>query len=123
MIRDVPIGEWESFVEQFGREHCAWLATVHAVDARGTVTRSAQIPLKSATASADAMTLEFIDDAHSLSAHRPCALRVQETDIGLVQALEIDGPEGQFIRLAFRATAMPEHLDGLAPEELTRNGS
>jgi hypothetical protein len=120
MIRDVPIGEWGSFVERFGREHHAWLATVHAIDARGTVTRSAQKPLKSATASAGAMTLEFIGDAHSLSAHHPCALRIQETDIGLVQALEIDGPEGQFIRLAFRATAMPEQLDGLAPGELTR---
>jgi hypothetical protein len=123
MIRDVPAGEWGSFLEPFGLEHRAWLATVHVVDARGTVTRSARIPLKSAAASADAVTLEFIGDAHSLSAHRPCALRIQETDIGLVQALEIDGSDGQFIRLAFRATALPEQLDGLAPEELTRNGS
>ncbi len=46
-------------------------------------------------------------------------MRIQQTDIGLVQALEIDGPDGQFIRLAFRATAMPEQLDGLAPGELT----
>jgi hypothetical protein len=78
------------------------------------------MPLKSATASAGAMTLEFIGDGPSLSAHHPCALRVQETDLGLVQALEIDAPEGQFIRLAFRATAMPDQLDGLAPGELTR---
>ena len=45
-------------------------------------------------------------------------MRIQETDIGRVQALEIDGSEGQFIRLAFRATALPEQLDGLAPGEL-----
>ena len=80
MIRDVPTGEWGSFLEPFGLEHRAWLATVHVVDARGTVTRSARIPLKSAAASADAVTLEFIGDAHSLSAHRPCALRIQETE-------------------------------------------
>jgi hypothetical protein len=119
MIRDVPAGEWGSFLEEFGLGHRAWLATVHVVDARGTVTRSAQIPLKSSAASADAVTLEFIGEAHSFSAHAPCALRIQETDIGAVQALEIDGPDGQFIRLAFRATATPEQLDGLAPGELT----
>ena len=68
MIRDVPAGEWGTFLEEFGLEHRAWLATVHVVDARGTVTRSAQIPLKSAAASADAVTLEFIGEAHSVSA-------------------------------------------------------
>ncbi len=118
MIRDVPVGEWGSFLERFGREHRAWLATVHVVDARGTATRSARIPLKSAAASADAVMLEFIGEAHSFSAHHPCNLRIQQTDSGIVQALEIDGPDGQFIRLAFRATALPEQLDGLAPGEL-----
>ena len=119
MIREVPAGEWRRFLERFSREHRAWLATVHVVDARGTVTRCAQIPLKSAAASADAVTLEFLHEAHSLCARNPSALRIQRTDIGLAQALEIDGSDGQLIRLAFRATAMPEQLDGLAPGELT----
>lgn len=118
MIREVPAGEWRPCLERFSCEHRAWLATVHVVDARGTVTRCAQIPLKSAAASADAVTLEFLHEPHSLRAHNPSALRIQQTDIGLVQALEIDGSDGQLIRLAFRATAMPEQLDGLAPEEL-----
>ena len=87
------------------------------VDAQGTVTRRAQIPLKSAAASADAVELEFLHEAQALSADNPSALRIQLTDIGLVQALEIDGSDGQLIRLAFRATAMPEQLDGLAPGE------
>jgi hypothetical protein len=39
MIRDVPPGEWSSLLERFGREHVAWLATVHVVDAQGSVTR------------------------------------------------------------------------------------
>jgi hypothetical protein len=114
----MPVGEWGPFLERFGREHRAWLATVHVVDAPGTVTRAAQIPLKSAAASADAVTLEFLCEARSLCAPGPRALRIQLTDIGLIQALEIDGAEGRFIRLAFRATALPEQLDGLAPGEL-----
>jgi hypothetical protein len=107
------------FLEQFGREHRAWLATVHVVDLRGTVTRSAPIPLKSAAAAADAVRLEFLGEARSLCAHSPRVLRIQLTECGAVQAIEIDGAHGQFIRLAFRATALPEQLDGLAPGELT----
>jgi hypothetical protein len=119
MIREVPTREWGSFLEQFDREHRAWLATVHDVDARGTVTRSALIPLKSVAASADAVKLEFLGEARSVCVHSPTTLRIQEADIGLVQALEIETSRGQFMRLAFRATALPEQLDGLAPGELT----
>ena len=119
MIREVPAGEWRPCLERFSCEHRAWLATVHVVDAQGTVTRRAQIPLKSAAASADAVELEFLHEAQSLCAHNPSAVRIQLTDMGLVQALEIDGSDGHLIRLAFRAMAMPEQLDGLAPGELT----
>jgi hypothetical protein len=115
----VPTSEWAPLLERFSREHRAWLATLHVVDARGSLTRRAQISLKSAALSADAVRLEFLREAHAFYAHNPSALRIQQTDIGLVQALEIDGSDGQFIRLAFRATALPEQLDGLAPGELT----
>jgi hypothetical protein len=60
MIREVPACEWGSFLEHVGREHRAWLATVHVVDARGTVTRSAPIALQSVAASASAVKPEFL---------------------------------------------------------------
>ena len=64
-------------------------------------------------------TLEFLCEPQSpaYTVPAPCASRRQIS--GVVQALEIDAPDGQFIRLAFRATALPEQLDGLAPGELT----
>jgi hypothetical protein len=65
----------------------------------------------------DAARFEFLNGAPSLCARRPCALRIQQTDAGAVQALEIETLEGQFVRLAFRAVALPEQLDGLAPGE------
>ena len=34
MIREAPTREWGSFLEHCGREHRAWLATVHVLDAR-----------------------------------------------------------------------------------------
>jgi hypothetical protein len=122
MIREVPASEWGSFLEHFGGEHRAWLATVHVVDAQGIVTRSSLIPLKSLAASADAVKLEFLDEARAVCVHSPCTLRIQEADIGLVQALEIETAHGQFMRLAFRATARAEELDGLAAGELMTDG-
>jgi hypothetical protein len=38
-------------------------------------------------------------------------------------ALEVDTAEGAFIRLAFRATALPEQLDGIAPGEMADEAS
>jgi hypothetical protein len=45
-------------------------------------------------------------------------LGVDAREDGAERALEIDAAEGTFVRLAFRATARPEELDGMAPAEL-----
>lgn len=121
MIHEVPAGEWCPFLEGFSRAHRAWLATIHVVDTGGAVARRTPVRLKAATYVADAARFEFLDEGQALCAHRPSALRVQQTNIGAVQALEIDTLDGQFIRCAFRAAALPEQLDGLAPGELSRS--
>lgn len=119
MTRQVASGEWPAVLERFGREHRAWLATIHIVDGQGTVSRFDRRPVKSATATKDAVRLEFLDQRPSVCARHPCALRIQEIEPGLTQAVEIDTVDGQLIRVAFRATARPEQLDGVAPGELT----
>lgn len=118
VIQEVPAGEWCPFLEGFSRAHRAWLATIHVVDSGGALTRWRQVRLKSATHVVDAALFEFLDEGQSFCARRPCTLRIQQTDVGAVQALEIETLEGQFIRLAFRATALTEQLDGLAPDEV-----
>ena len=119
MTRQVTAGEWPAVLDRFGREHRAWLATIHIVDGRGTVSRFDRRRVKSATALDDAVRLEFLDARQSVCVRRPCGLRIQEIEPGLTQALEIDTVDGQLIRVAFRATARPEQLDGVAPGELT----
>ena len=119
VIHEVPAGEWCLFLEGFSCEHRAWLATIHVVDTGGAVTRWTPVRLKSARHVGDAALFEFSGERPSLYVRRPGALRIQHTDIGAVQALEIDTLDSQFIRLAFRATALPEQLDGLAPSELS----
>jgi hypothetical protein len=122
VIQEVPAGEWCPFLEGFSRAHRAWLATMHVVDTGGALARGTQVGLKSATYVVDAALFEFLEEGQSFRARRPCTLRIQQTDVGAVQALEIETLEGQFIRIAFRATALPEQLDGLAPDEVHLSG-
>lgn len=52
----------------------------------------------------------------------PRTLGVDRRDDGAERALEIDAAAG-FVRIAFRATALPEELDGIAPAELTASAA
>jgi hypothetical protein len=119
-IRDVPRCEWPSFLGSFSREHCAWIGTIHGLVAGAPVTHIPSVAFKSVTietgASGPILRITFVNGL-SLCAVRPCVVRVQ-TDDGAERALEVESADGGFIRLAFRATALPEQLDGIAPDEL-----
>jgi hypothetical protein len=121
-IRDIPRAEWPAFLERFSREHRAWLATIHGVERRTPVTC---VPSEAITALAlegngpeRTVRLTFRNGI-SLCALRPCTVRVQQTDDGSISALEIEAFDDVFVRVAFRVTARPEQLDGVAPGELT----
>jgi hypothetical protein len=124
-IRDVPRCEWPAFLEGFSHEHCAWIGTMHGLVGGAPVTHIPSVALKSVTldseASGPVLRIVFVNGI-SLCAAQPCALRVQ-TDDGAERALEVETADGGFIRLAFRATALPEQLDGVAPGELIAEAS
>ena len=124
-VRDVPQSEWRSFLDGFSREHCAWIGTIHGLVGGAPVTRVPSTALKSVTlesgASGPLLRITFVNGL-SLCAVQPCALRVQSDD-GAERALEVDTADGGFIRMAFRATALPEQLDGVAPRELIAEAS
>jgi hypothetical protein len=117
----VPAVEWRTFLEQFGRRHRAWLATIHGVERGAPVTRIPSLALAAATLDGrgpDYVIRLTFGNGVSLCAPRPRAVRVQRTEHGAECALEIDTADDGFIRLAFRATALPEELDGAAPAEV-----
>lgn len=120
-VRDVPPTQWCSFLEQFSREHRAWRATIHGIERAVAVTRVPSEAIKSITLEQHVpdpiVRLTFVSGV-SLCAPRPCAVRVQEDGDGAERALEVETADGALIRLAFRATARPEQLDGIAPGEL-----
>ena len=120
-LRDIPATEWCSFLERFSREHRAWRATIHGIERGVAVTRIPSEAIRSITLEQHVpdpiVRLTFVNGV-SLCAPRPCAVRIQENGDDAERALEVETADGALIRLAFRATARPEQLDGIAPGEL-----
>ena len=121
-IHEVPASEWHAFLERFSREHRAWRATVHGLE-QGTPVRLVQsVGIRSVTLEGSGrdrlLRLTFADGV-SLCVPRPCAVRVQRTTDGAERALEVETVDGAFVRVAFRATALPDQVDGMAPGEAT----
>ena len=125
-VREIPEIEWPRFLEEFSRQHRAWLATVDSCRPGPTRFRMEQRPLDSVTPDVAArrvvgIRIRFQQDPHAETAVRidgPARLRVEETDDGRARALEIDDERGECTRLRFRTTVPPEALDGVAPGEL-----
>lgn len=117
----VPAAEWQTFLGEFSRRHRAWLATIHGVERGVPVTCIPSAGLASVTLNGHdpdhIVCLTFLNGA-SLSAPRPRAVRVQSAEDGAECALEVETVDDGFLRLAFRATALPEQVDGLAPAEV-----
>jgi hypothetical protein len=117
----VPAVEWRTFLERFGRRHRAWLATIHGVEQGVPVTRIPSLALAAVTLDGrgpdDVVRLTFANGV-ALCAARPRAVRVQRTERGAECALEIETADDGFLRMAFRATALPEEVDGAAPAEV-----
>jgi hypothetical protein len=117
----VPAVEWGVFLERFSRRHRGWLGTLHGVAQDLPLTRISSAPLESVALERydfDFLVRITLANGISVCAPQPRAIRVQQTNEGAEAALEVETAAGALIRLAFRATALPDQLDGLAPKEL-----
>jgi hypothetical protein len=124
--REIPIAQWPEFLDQFSREHRAWLATVERVPGgEPGHTDVVERPLDAVTAFVAGQRIERIDirfqeDAQArrqIQVDAPTSVRVDETAEGTVRGLEIIDKHGDATRIRFRAAPLPEMLDGIAPGE------
>jgi hypothetical protein len=126
-VRDIPPGEWQAFIDQFSREHRAWLASVDRFSPDAE--RHAEIsnrPLGSVTARTAGrrvvgIQIQFQSDSDASNAvvvDAPSRLRVDQTADGATQAVEIENERGEWTRITLRVAAPPGLLDGIAPDEL-----
>jgi hypothetical protein len=126
-MRDVPAPQWPEFLDQFSREHRAWLATIE----RGHPGAAIQVevferPLAAVVPDVTAQGIAGIEirlqeDSQASQPIRilaPKSVRVDETPRGTAQGLEIVDAHDQPTRIRFRAAPLPEMLDGVAPGEL-----
>jgi hypothetical protein len=120
-MQEVPSAEWRSFLERFGRAHRAWLGTMHWVSGHGNVTTAERVALESISLddhlSGKIVRLCFLEGP-SIRVEEPRAVRIERNDRGAERALEIETAACGLLRLAFRATALPEEVDGVAPGEV-----
>jgi hypothetical protein len=114
--REIPRREWPQFLESFGLRHRAWLATVEDWP-RGAPesTRVVDRPLEALEAGEGAVLIH-LGGGQDLRVESPQALRVDVTPRGEELGLDLETASG-VTRLRFRAAALPEELDGLAPSE------
>lgn len=126
-MRDVPPAQWPEFLDQFSRQHRAWLATIErahagALDHLEAVDR----PLASVTPQVTAGGVAGIEirlqedsqTSRSIRIAAPRRIRVDEGPRGIAHALEITDDQDERTRIRFRATPSAEMLDGVAPGEV-----
>jgi hypothetical protein len=123
-VREIPPGEWQTFLDRFSREHRAWLASVDRLGpGTGPHTEVREQPLGSVTAdrAARGIRIQFQQDSKTSNAIRidaPSRIRVDETPDGQTRMLEIEDERGECTRIRLRVPTPPGLLDGLAPGEL-----
>ena len=116
--REIPVPEWDRFLDQFSREHRAWLASVERAPPGAPGHKELdETPLRSVEV--DPVTgIEIRFEGATLRVEAPKTLRVDETEAGAARGLEIEDRSGARLRLRFRVAEPPGALDGLAPTEL-----
>jgi hypothetical protein len=110
-VREIPVGDWQPFLDRLAREHRAWLATVE----RSGLVEAREEPLKSIAVDGG---IEIRIGDKTVHVDQPRAVRVEETAEGATQALHIDDAAGGHVTLRFRVAVAPGALDGVAPAEL-----
>ena len=107
---EIPSGQWKAFLEQLGRDHRAWLATVEQAESL----QARDQPLESISVGDD---VEIRIGGKLLRVSGPRTVRVERTTEGATSAFQIDDSTGRRLTLRFRVAVAPGALDGIAPAE------
>ncbi len=127
MRSEISRDGWDDFLIAFGRQHRAWLATVERSVYGEHEVEAVEQPLADIetehTGGAVVSAIHILLGPHSaprveFRIAQPIAVRVERTQTGADSALEIDDDGGGRTRVTFRAAAVPEMVDGVAPGEL-----
>lgn len=123
--REIPREEWIEFFDGFSRQHEGWLVTVEVLSSElGAQVEARELRLEGITAdlkgdgedTISIMVGETPDDhvTHTITA--PSHVRLEQTQEGANEALQIESASGAMTLLRFRSAVLPEMVDGVVFE-------
>lgn len=118
--QEIPKDQWQEFLDTFSRLHQGWLADVQVLgdqtsrhyEAKGLPFRGATYETKGSGKNEVSI---FIDQSpkeditHTVSS--PVHIRLEQTDSGVDQGLEVEAQDGTKTVVRFRNPASPEMVD------------
>lgn len=122
VTREIPPGEWPEFFDEFTRRHEGWLVTIELFGDLGAQVEAHERALKGIIAEGktgspaiEILTGDSPDETLTHVVAHPTRVRVEETPEGAESALEIQSKDEGTTLIRFRATALPETVDGVGP--------
>lgn len=116
---EIERDRWFGFLEQFGRQHRHWLATMERTDPDGRrETLAHEVPLESISLSGEGDVVTLFGGRGKAGPQKekvksPRRIIVAFRDDGAHEGLHIEDMNGAVTNVRFRATARPENLNGL----------
>ena len=121
--REIDQAEWTSFFDAFSRQHNGWLVTIEATGTEiGPKIERQNLRLRRLTWQPQESVISVALETQTLGhlthiVARPTHVRVEQASTGADTALQIQSIDASSTLIRFRSAALPESLDGLAPEE------
>jgi hypothetical protein len=139
---EIPHEEWQTFCDQFTRQHHAWIVNLSVSDsdvglAAGIAAKEAEQRMRpiSRSAAFHSIVIESFDGRDTVAIvvgpppgqvacwiDDPRHLFFRQTEDGAHEGLAIESALGETTLLRFRAAALPEDLDGMAAVEFELSG-
>jgi hypothetical protein len=115
--KEIPRQEWTGFFEEFSRRHEGWLSTLRVLnDSFGAQTEARELALEGIVADENEISIHLGERPDRHVAHpvaRPEKVWIELEDNGAERAVAVESDTGTRTILEFRATALPEALDGI----------
>ncbi len=122
-VQEISRKEWTAFCNSFSQQHQGWLVSLEVVsDDLGVIAR--YLPLEDIrvdkrAGSKDILSIRVGKTPDKCLSHiviAPAQIKLEQTEKGAHQALEIQSATGATTLLRFRTTALPEMIDGVINE-------
>jgi hypothetical protein len=123
--REIPREEWSKFLDGFSSQHEGWLTTIEVMGGElGAQVESRELRLGGISADLkgsdeDAISImvgETPDDHVTHTITQPTHVRLEQTEEGATEALQIESGDGVTTLLHLRSAMLPEMVDGFVSE-------